>query len=503
MWPHDACSPRKRPQPWTSAWNSQSEQSNQHHFPEKKEVFEVSRDFISEIQKLASEQLAQLKKLRETTIDSSNINQAKETLDQIQVKSSFTQLINQLSFSTELRELRSQIEQIKTSSKDEKRLLENKVADLTDQLSENNNKIQAKNQKIQKLTEYYQRQVAALKKELQKTKDDHKKEKQQLNQSFSDQFNQLKIQIEQERIASKKLKTELEESNKQEVNELNQQITDLEKQVEEAKENHKNQKNQLNQKVGELTQRTTALEKKLQTTKQDYSYEKNQLNQKIQTLNQKIKLENQRIQETKTKITSLVEESKSRKVQAEEVLKLELELDGLNPEKGYCLNSLGFIYGETQNYTKSEQCYLRSIRIEEASLNPHSTYLASAYHNLGLLYKKMNHYSKAEEYYLKCLRVEEISAHTSICLAQSYHNLGLFYEEINHYIQGLSRIEFIKTFFGYGGMRRYSSVKENYSKAENFYLKSLRIKEMIDDPSIENTRKKLMQLKDPKACIIF
>ena len=469
----------------------------------KREVFEVSRDFISEIQKLASEQFVQLKKLRKEAIDSSNISQTKEMLSQIHVKNSFTQLMNRLSFSTELRELRSQIEQIKNSSKDEKRILENKVADLTDQLSETKNKVRSKNQEIQKLTQYYQREIVALKQELQNTKEDHKREKEQLNRSFSIQFQELRHQIEQKTIASQKLINELEESKKQEVNELNQTITALKKQLQEAKEDHKNQKSQLDQKVDELTQTNTGLEKKLRETKQDHSYEKNQLNHKIQILNQKIESENQRIQGIKTRITSLVEESKTQKVQAEEILSLELELDGLDIGRGYCLNSLGFIYGEIQNYARSEHCYLRSIKIGEDLLGPESIYLASTYHNLGLLYKKMNHYSKAEKYYLKCLRIEETSIPRSTCLAQTYHNLGVFYEEINHYIQGLSRTEFVKTFLDYRGMERYSSVKENCFKAENFYLKSLRIKKMIDDPTTENTRKKLMQLKDPKGCIIF
>jgi len=253
----------------------------------------------------------------------------------------------------------------------------------------------------------------------------------------------------QEKVA--KLTQQLNESKKKEqsrgqtIQESQKRISVLKKELQKAKEDHEKQLKELSR----IERERTSLRKKLTKKSKDPEIHPNQ------------KIENQRIQTLKTRINSLVDEFKSRKVHPEEIQPLVLEIDELDLEKAYCLHYLGFLYGKIEHYGKAEQCCLRSLRIRE-TLIPQSKDLAATYNNLGLIYCSTNNYCKAEDYYLRSLGIQETIIPGSATLAAVYNNLGLLYENI-----------------------------KDYSKSENYYTKSLKIKETINSPTVETTRNSL------------
>lgn len=98
------------------------------------------------------------------------------------------------------------------------------------------------------------------------------------------------------------------------------------------------------------------------------------------------------------------------------------------------LNNLGLSYFFIGAYEEATQCFFRSMRIREDSLNGEG--LSRVYNNLGLVYDVTGEYDKAEMYYRKGLDLAVIE-HDTADIASGYLNLGVIATERSDYHKGL------------------------------------------------------------------
>ena len=105
----------------------------------KEELNKLSTLIVSEVKKVTSEQLILLEELKSALNKSQpDIPSAIDQLSQAQPKSLFEKLINQLGFNNQLQELRTLKNQTAESYKQEKRVLQEKITELTNQLNKTN-----------------------------------------------------------------------------------------------------------------------------------------------------------------------------------------------------------------------------------------------------------------------------------------------------------------------------------------------------------------------------
>ena len=105
----------------------------------KEELNKLSTLIVSEVEKVTSEQLILLEELKSALNKSqSDIPSAIDQLSQVQPKRLFEKLINQLGFNNQLQELRALKNQTAESYKQEKRVLQEKITELTNQLNKAN-----------------------------------------------------------------------------------------------------------------------------------------------------------------------------------------------------------------------------------------------------------------------------------------------------------------------------------------------------------------------------
>lgn len=99
------------------------------------------------------------------------------------------------------------------------------------------------------------------------------------------------------------------------------------------------------------------------------------------------------------------------------------------------LNNLGLSYFFIGAYEEATQCFFRSMRIREDSLNGEG--LSRVYNNLGLVYDVTGEYDKAEIYYQKGLDLAVTEGDTAD-VASGYLNLGVIATERSDYEKGLA-----------------------------------------------------------------
>ena len=69
--------------------------------------------------------------------------------------------------------------------------------------------------------------------------------------------------------------------------------------------------------------------------------------------------------------------------------------------------NLANLYSDKTDYEKSEEFYLKCLKIREEILPPSHPDMANIYMNLAILYSDKTDYEKSEEFYLKCLKIRE------------------------------------------------------------------------------------------------
>lgn len=162
-----------------------------------------------------------------------------------------------------------------------------------------------------------------------------------------------------------------------------------------------------------------------------------------------------------------------------------------NPDKWIAKtsNTMGVSYMNKGNYTKSLECYLRALKINERIGNLKSA--GSCYGNIGILYKIQGDNAKALEYYFKSLKISEDTDDES-GVGYSCGNIGVVLENQNKFEEAL--VYYFKALkicekFGdkLGQSYTYSNIGAVYGKQGNtdkeleYTLISLNISKEIGD----------------------
>mgnify|MGYP003563541101 FL=1 len=336
----------------------------------KRQVLMESQRVISEVQKLAFERINQLNQLRKTT-NSSSTQKTTEILHQIQPEQLFSELINQLGFSNQLKELRTQFNQVKASCKVRKKELKKMISNASAQLREAKNE----NWEIRGANHFYEDFIENLKEKFQETIENYERENMQLIQELNEQSMQIKR--------------------------IPELMRDLDFLVKES------------------------VKREIQ------SYEINSLGLELEGLN----LEKAYCLDQLGLICSRMRDYANSEHYCLRSARIrEAVLDPQSPVLATTYRNLGLVYKEMKKYSKSEEYYLKSLNIEESLSDSQDTALVYIYSNLGSLYYKMKNYPKSEEYHLRCLEMQKgVLDPYSIPLANTYHNLGALYCKIENY----------------------------------------------------------------------
>jgi tetratricopeptide (TPR) repeat protein len=189
----------------------------------------------------------------------------------------------------------------------------------------------------------------------------------------------------------------------------------------------------------------------------------------------------------------------------------------INSKKATAYNNIGVIHKEKGDYDKALEFYFKSLKIKEEILeqakqsgNPESIRerqkgIATSYNNIGIVSWSKGNYDKALEFYFKALKIfEEIleqakrsENHESIRegqkgMAGSYNNIGLIHDDkgdydkaLEFYFKSLRLTEELNNKYGmallYNNIGIIHDNKGDFDKALEFYFKSLKIKEEIED----------------------
>ncbi|CAF0809152.1 unnamed protein product [Adineta steineri] len=124
---------------------------------------------------------------------------------------------------------------------------------------------------------------------------------------------------------------------------------------------------------------------------------------------------------------------------AEELYSVLLEQTSDEGEKAHYYVCLGYIKDDQGDYGKAIWYYEQGLKIQENTLPPNHSQLATSYNNIGRVYINMGEYSKALSFNKKALEIflrTLPSDHPS--LATSYNNVGNVYENMREYSKALS-----------------------------------------------------------------
>jgi len=165
-------------------------------------------------------------------------------------------------------------------------------------------------------------------------------------------------------------------------------------------------------------------------------------------------------------------------------------------------NNIGMVHLEQGNYDKTMDYFLKALKIREELGD--KKLVSTGYGNIGLVHWKQGNHDKAMEYYLKSLSIyKELGYKTGI--SQVYNNIGIIQKELGNYDKAveyyLKSIKILEELGDkYGMARLYNNIgfvlsdqgnsstnismrKDKYDKAINYYLKSLKIEEELNDIS--------------------
>jgi tetratricopeptide (TPR) repeat protein len=133
------------------------------------------------------------------------------------------------------------------------------------------------------------------------------------------------------------------------------------------------------------------------------------------------------------------------------------------------LDGIGNIYGEQKEYIKALDYYFKALEKHEQLGDENGT--ATSLDNIGVVYFEQKDYYKAIEYLLKSLKIEN-KIEDKNGMAYSFGDLGLAYCEQAKLKQRLNKIE----------------SDSLYSKALNYFFKSLKINEELGNKNIYATQ---------------
>jgi len=164
------------------------------------------------------------------------------------------------------------------------------------------------------------------------------------------------------------------------------------------------------------------------------------------------------------------------------------------------LNNIGLVFLEQGIYDKTMEYYLKSLKIREELGDKKR--LSSSYGNIGLVNWKQGNHDKAMEYYEKALIIKEKLGDKN-GISQCYNNIGIIHKEqgnydkaVEYYLKTIKILEELGDKFGMA--RCFNNIgfvltdqgnssantkirKDRYDKAIEFYLKSLKIEEELND----------------------
>ena len=95
---------------------------------------------------------------------------------------------------------------------------------------------------------------------------------------------------------------------------------------------------------------------------------------------------------------------------------------------------LGFLYSDKAEYLKSEEFFMKCLKIREEILPPIHPDIAALYMDLGNLSRNQTSYSKSLACYMKCLKIQqEILPSNHPEIAALYMDLAILYRDIKDY----------------------------------------------------------------------
>jgi len=128
----------------------------------------------------------------------------------------------------------------------------------------------------------------------------------------------------------------------------------------------------------------------------------------------------------------VVYDLQGRYVEAEEVFRDTLRLDGLDAEElSRALNSLGIVLWNQGRYAESEEVLQRALTVREATYGAESDEVAKTLFNLGNLAHALGELERAEGYFTRALAIERtIKSPDHPDVASSLNNLGSLYKDL-------------------------------------------------------------------------
>ena len=97
-----------------------------------------------------------------------------------------------------------------------------------------------------------------------------------------------------------------------------------------------------------------------------------------------------------------------------------------------CLNRIGLIHQKQGNYTESERSYNKAINIIKKTQN-NSDKLVTIINNLGVLYKEQKDFDKVENLFFKALEILKNSKGNETLIATFLNNIGSLYDDLRQY----------------------------------------------------------------------
>ncbi|WP_395054343.1 tetratricopeptide repeat protein [Flavobacterium sp.] len=166
------------------------------------------------------------------------------------------------------------------------------------------------------------------------------------------------------------------------------------------------------------------------------------------------------------------------------------------------LGSIGIVFSEQSNYTKSLEFYLKSVTIYE-EINDQEK-CAKLYNNIGVIYQSQKNYTKAIVYFEKTQKIQEKLKDVNIGItytniANSYLNLKNNEKAFNFYLKAKSSLDINpnQRALGewYNNFGLYFKQTNNPTKAiENWNLAIITFKSIDDKFGIQDSYHHLAQL---------
>ena len=164
-----------------------------------------------------------------------------------------------------------------------------------------------------------------------------------------------------------------------------------------------------------------------------------------------------------------------------------------NSDFAMSLNNLAGLYQNVGKLEKAEEFFSKSMKICIDIFGETHSYVANTMNNLAALYHKLGNYQKAKEFYHKSLKIRtELFGQKHSEVAISMNNLGMLYKDLGNYEKTeelfLKSLNISIDIFGENhanvaittnNLAIFYQTRKNFKKAIEFYLKSLKISKTL------------------------